>query len=124
MPTFAQSLLTQLDAIPPFATYALARDPNKRRQRPSLAALAKSAGMPQRTFVRIARKLSWERVKAGDIDNFCRACGVDLLRQMGERNYLRHTLAYKRPFAHLSPQQYRTFLKQCGVWKEMKKNGQ
>lgn len=123
MPTFESSLLKQLDKMAPFVVYALARSQSRRRQRPRLDDLARSAGMSERTFIRIARKFSWGSVKVADVDAFARACGVDLLRQMKTRNYLRHSLTYKRPLAHLSPVQLATFLKQCKQWNAMKRNG-
>lgn len=119
MPTYKPTLLQQLDALPPFTCYALARNSSKRRDRMRLDELAKTAGMSERTFIRIARKFSWAGVKVGDADAFARACGVDLLRQMKTRNYLRHSLGYKRPLAHLSSVQLATFLKQCKEWTAM-----
>jgi len=111
----AQNLLATIDELPPFAVYALAR---RRGTRPTLKQLVAASGLPQRTFTRISRKLSWASVQAGRIEAFCKACGVNLLAQGKHRDFVRHSIKYQRPFSHLSNQQLKTFGRQCAVWKQ------
>lgn len=105
-----KTLLDTLDRLPPFGVFALAR---KRRRRPRLVDLVASSGLSQRTFCRIARKITWSGVKAADIDAFCSACGVNILRPDKHINYLKHTLEYNQPMSHLSAHQFKTFLAKC-----------
>lgn len=116
--TFEKTLLEQCNSVPPFVCYALARRKDVRKTRFTPVEIASRAGMSKRTFFRIAVMLSWDRVKLSDVEKFTQACGVSLLRQNQQRQYLRLTLKYKRPMAHLSPQQYKNFLRRCQKWKE------
>lgn len=111
------TLLQRLDCIPPFLCFALARQHGKR---PGYVALAEKAGIPIRTFLRIARKLSWSDVKVGQIEKFSAACGVDLMRQEKQLRYLRDTVSSDAAFAHLNPQQRRTLQAQLVRFKALK----
>lgn len=117
MPNYHRTLLEQLNSLPPFAVFSLARSTHGKR--PRLEDLAKASGIPERTFVRIARRFTWNNVKAAHIDAFCRACGVDILRQRSQRHFLRITLGYKRPMTHLSERQLKVFERQCREWNQM-----
>jgi hypothetical protein len=109
-----------MNRLPPFFIYYAAGHNyrNGRKHRPhqrtdpsrfSRAELAKIADMPERTFARIASKLSWDEVKVRHIEPFCRACGVDILRQDAFYKYIRKTRVSGRPYSHLNDQQLKHF---------------
>ena len=113
-----KTLLEIIDRLPPFVVYALARDGHGGR--PALLKIVNASGMPQRTFFRIAKKLTWAGVKVAQIDGFAKACGVNLLSQIKDRDFMRHTLQSDRPFRHLSPHQLKTFDSLCQRWQSFK----
>lgn len=74
-PTENQTLLKQLDSCPPFVCYYAAH--RGMEKRPKVNELAKLAGMPWRTFVRISQRTSWQNVTVNQMSRFCHGCGVD-----------------------------------------------
>lgn len=112
-------LLETINRIPPFLVYSLARD---HRSRPSLNELVKRSGLSMRTFTRIARLMTWNGVRADNIDAFCQACGVDILHPRKDRDYLRLTVQTGEPFCHLKPHQRKMLIHQLARWKEAKAN--
>lgn len=108
-----KTLLQTLDRLPPFVVYALARKGNHSKKRPPLEELVAASSLSYRTFLRIARKLSWKTIRIDQIESFCGACGVDLLRQRDQLDFIRRGFKYKRPLAHLRPQQWRNFEEAC-----------
>ena len=104
--------------MPPFLCYAMYRNKAiNRRSRPNAETLAKATGLSSRTISRIASKVSWDSVRWKDIRAFTNACGIDLLRQRDERNYLKRTIHYKRPMRHLDDAQLRWFDRKCAEWR-------
>lgn len=114
-----KTLLETCNALPPFTVFYLARVGKRSQKRPKLRDLAKASGLSFRTFTRIARKMSWDSVRLGQIEAFCKACGVDLLRQHAQKDFLRHSVTYNRPLSHLKRNQLQKFNAMCSEWAEL-----
>lgn len=124
-------LLDRLEESPPFQLYYLARENGKH---PGIVALSKKSGLSQSTIQRLAKAISWQEVKIGTLDRFCKAVRQDFVSNMstrgaapGSRCFLvRPFKAYlsrivernpKNPLRHLTALQKKRFLKLCAKWK-------
>lgn len=113
----SQSLIEWLDRCPPFLVYYL-----RRPGRPGCVVLPNRivcgvAQMSERKFVRISQKISWATVEAGDIENFCRACGFDLFNLRERRYYIRQTLKNGTFLKHVRPTMRDRFFQLWKKWK-------
>lgn len=114
-----QKLTEFLDHVPPFFCFALGL---ARRPHPTLDQLVEKSELNKRTFQRIARRISWAGVKVGQVDGFCKACGVNHSRLSEQKDFVAKTLRASRPFPHLLPRQLRDFETQCARWKAIRSN--
>jgi hypothetical protein len=117
--------LGRLDLMPPFLAWALARIGKRSAQRrPSPAEAAAVAGIPPRTFNRIATKISWSGVKAGQIDPFLAGCNVKLNHLAKEHAYMKAMVKHGR-FRLLSVTQQKWFARRLEEWNQLraKRNG-
>lgn len=114
-----KTLLEKLDRTPPFLIHFYCHE-KRRRIRPSSVELVRRSGLSERTFFRIASKLSWKGVPVEWVDAFTKACGVDILRLSALRDYLRHCARNRGDFAHLTAHQRAKFETQTRRWMEMK----
>lgn len=105
-----------MDALPPFLVFYLARRGwGLGLKRPPLPDLAKAAGMSERTFVRIGRRMSWADVKVRDADSFMKACNVDFFWPHKQTKYML-SMAPRGSFKHLSKQQQARFEVLLAEW--------
>ncbi len=77
-----------LQAVPPFLMHALACDHTGRRRLP-LDEIVKRSGLTERTYLRTARRDSWDDVKWKVIRAMIDGTGVDPLRMRRKRQFLR-----------------------------------
>ncbi len=109
--------------LPPFAIYYFShegkRGPNKNGRvrdmgkRLTYQQMAERAGMPQRSFLRLTSKLTWEGVPIDVADKFCRGCGVDILHFSKHRYYLAKSIKKGCAFSYLSKRQASRFRELC-----------
>jgi len=102
-------LVEKLHFFPPFLCYYLARRPgysNKAMsKRYTIAELAERSGISERTFSRIASKLTWDGIGVDLCSAFLHACHVNPFKHSEQKNYIRKTMRMKRRFSHLLPSQ-------------------
>jgi hypothetical protein len=80
--------LSRLEACPPFLAHVLARENNGKKRMPLEEIVARS-GLSERTYLRTARKTSWDSVKFSVIKGFLKGCGVDPFKMRNHWRYLR-----------------------------------
>lgn len=98
--------LPLFNRCPPWICRWLAR--KKRGTRPmSIRDIASVSGLSRAGVDKIKRQPNWNRVLAENVHKFSLACGVNLLSQSSQRDFLRRRkLVYQR---HLTPSQRREF---------------
>lgn len=80
--------LSRLDSCPPFLAHALAREHNGKERIPLDEIVARS-GLSERTYLRTARKDSWDSVKLSVIRAFLKGTGIDPFNFRNEMRYIR-----------------------------------
>jgi hypothetical protein len=103
--------LTQLEKVPPFLAHALARKRNGRERIPLDEIVARS-GLSERTYLRTARKDSWDGVKFSVIKGFLLGAGVDPWRMKNQLRYLRD---HNFQFPYLTAKQKRVMDEICAA---------
>lgn len=111
-------ILTKLDQLAPFLTYALCRRSDQ--PRPHLEELVRQSGLSERTFIRISRELSWKDIRVGQMDAFCQACGVDVLNPGEQLAFIRQTMHCQNSWSHLMPFQKLRLMQQFEQALQMK----
>ncbi len=96
------TLVAHLDQLPPCIVRLVARKPGHHGQRMSLHEIAKASGLSYGTVLRLSLKKTWANVPPANIDRFCLACRVDLLRQSAARKYLKRVLSHPNGYKLLS----------------------
>lgn len=99
--TVSGDLLARLNHCPPFMVYygsRLITDANL-----SVQELAARSGLSPRTILRTAHRTSWDGVKVGVMDRFCRACGIDPMKPEVLAEVFRREIELEKPFEDLPP---------------------
>lgn len=106
-----ETLLEYLDKLPPCWLFVLGLRPKRNGARPTAALLAQRAGLPPRTFRRVAAKASWAGVKPEVVDAFHKGCGIPLFcrghHQTLALTYIRTQMKRERPLPYLARWRYR-----------------
>ena len=96
-------LTDHLDTITPFEVrFVFARKNRKMLTDKEVVALS---GLPLEAVQRIGSSLSWDAIKASEIEAFCKACGHDPLRPADAVKYLKRVADGKITLTHLNKQQ-------------------
>jgi len=103
--------LSRLESTPPFLCHALARKRNGKQRIPLDEMVARS-GLSERTYLRTARKDSWDGVKFGVIKGFLKGAGIDPWRM---RNHLRYLREHNFQFPYLTAKQKRVMDEICAA---------
>lgn len=101
--------LSRLDSCPPFLAHALARQHNGKKRIPLEDIVARS-GLSERTYLRTARKESWDSVKYGVMKAFLSGVGVD---PWNMRNHWRYLREHNFKFSYLTSKQQRMLNQLC-----------
>ena len=112
--------LKMLDACPPFLLHALACDKTGKRRLP-LEVIVNRSGLTERTYMRTARRHSWDDVKLKVIKAMILGTGVDPMRMRKKRQWLRKR-DYKIPY--LTPRQQRILDEICARMVDAPKTSQ
>lgn len=82
-------LLERCDRLPPYLVRLVARSASKRGVPLTLHQIAAASGIPYRTVRRLSRQRSWGNVPIATADKFAAACGVNLMKQKAQLDYLK-----------------------------------
>lgn len=114
-----KKFLHRIDECPPFLVYALFRSRYPQKLTPyrvDVERAAKRVGLSERTFFRIARRLTWESVTVENMVLFCEACKVNIFRRRDFRERLLNNWRQPNPFPHLDARMRRDFNLRCAEW--------
>lgn len=102
------TLLEQLDEMPPRLVRLLARRKDKHFQPLTNIDIAKASGLNPKKVSKIGKLDSWRTLTIDEIDRFRSGCGVTPKNMKWHRAYLKRTLSGKIPMAHLRHRKAKT----------------